>query len=332
MAFIGSGFAFASWAARIPQVRDRLELSSAQLGLVLLAIAAGSVLALPLAGPVVTRFGSRRTVAAMAVLFAAALALAALGHLAGVWPLVAGLFLLGLANGAWDVAMNVQGARVEQELGRSIMARFHAGWWDESPYLVTEYVATGSLAAALRGRPHPVPKALRLLVQLGEVVCYLHRQGVVHGNLKPTNVLLAAGGIPRLCDLGAVRADDAAGLAYAAPECVHDPSAEPRPHTDVYGLGVILYELMTGRPPFAGATAREVLDEVLYRDAAPPSGFNSEVMPALDTVCLRCLRKNPWRRFVRAYDLLIVLRELMDDAEGRAAPGPRRSRRLPPGL
>jgi len=128
VAFIGSGFAFASWAARIPQVRDRLDLSSAQLGLVLLAIAAGSVVALPLAGPVVTRLGSRRTVAAMAVLFAVALAVAALGHLAGVWPLVAGLFLLGLANGAWDVAMNVQGARVEQELSRSIMARFHAGW------------------------------------------------------------------------------------------------------------------------------------------------------------------------------------------------------------
>jgi MFS family permease len=86
------------------------------------------VVALPVAGTVVARFGSRRTVAAMAVLFAAALALAAIGHLAGVWPLVAGLFLLGLANGAWDVAMNVQGARVEQELGRSIMSRFHAGW------------------------------------------------------------------------------------------------------------------------------------------------------------------------------------------------------------
>jgi MFS family permease len=127
-AFIGSGFAFASWAARIPQVRDRLDLAPAELGLVLLAIAAGSVVALPLAGPVVTRFGSRRTVAAMAVVFAAALALAALGQLAGVLPLVIGLFVLGFANGAWDVAMNVQGALTEQHLGRSIMSRFHAGW------------------------------------------------------------------------------------------------------------------------------------------------------------------------------------------------------------
>src|SRR3954469_4697283 len=126
--FIASGIAFASWASRIPQVRDRLDLTPSGLGLVLLAIAAGSIIALPLAGPGVTRFGSRRTTAAMAVLFAAALALAALGQLAGVLPLVAGLFVLGFANGAWDVAMNVQGALTEQHLGRSIMSRFHAGW------------------------------------------------------------------------------------------------------------------------------------------------------------------------------------------------------------
>jgi fucose permease len=155
VAFIGSGFAFASWAARIPQVRDRLELSSAELGLVLLAIAAGTVLALPLAGAAFSRFGSRRTVVALAVLLAVALAVAALGHLAGVWPLVAGLFLLGLANGAWDVAMNVQGARVEQELGRSIMARFHAGW------------SCGTVAGALAGAlmvALAVPVAVHLTV------------------------------------------------------------------------------------------------------------------------------------------------------------------------
>jgi predicted MFS family arabinose efflux permease len=128
VAFIGSGFAFASWAARIPQVRDRLHLQPSELGLVLLAIAAGSVIALPLSGPVLTRLGSRRTVAAMALLLVAGLVIAALGYLSGVLPLVVGLFLIGFANGAWDVAMNVQGARVEQHLGRSIMSRFHAGF------------------------------------------------------------------------------------------------------------------------------------------------------------------------------------------------------------
>ncbi|MCW2862008.1 MAG: putative transporter [Actinoallomurus sp.] len=128
VAFIGSGFAFASWAARIPQVRDRLHLQPSELGLVLLAIAAGSVIALPLSGPVLTRLGSRRTVGVMSLFLAAGLGVAALGYLYGVVPLVAGLFLVGLGNGAWDVAMNVQGARVEQHLGRSIMSRFHAGF------------------------------------------------------------------------------------------------------------------------------------------------------------------------------------------------------------
>lgn len=127
-AFIGSGFAFANWAARIPQVRDGLHLDPAQLGYVLLAIAVGAVIALPLSGRIVHRLGSRRTVAAMAVLVGVGLEVAALGYLSGVAPLVVGLAIFGFGNGAWDVAMNVQGALVERNLGRSIMSRFHAGW------------------------------------------------------------------------------------------------------------------------------------------------------------------------------------------------------------
>jgi fucose permease len=128
VAFGGSGFAFASWAARIPQVKDHLHLDPSSLGLVLLAIAGGSVLALPLTGAIVTRCGSRRTVAAAAVLLGAALAVVAVGYRVGVGALVPGLFGLGLANGAWDVAMNVQGATVERHLGRAILPRFHAGY------------------------------------------------------------------------------------------------------------------------------------------------------------------------------------------------------------
>ena len=127
-AFIGAGFVFASWASRIPQVQDGLDLSPAELGLVLLALAAGAVIGLPLSGPVVHRWGSRRTVAAMAVLLGLGLAGAAAGYLVGVLPVVAGLFVLGFANGTWDVAMNVQGALVERHLGFSIMPRYHAGF------------------------------------------------------------------------------------------------------------------------------------------------------------------------------------------------------------
>jgi fucose permease len=139
IAFIGAGFAFASWAARIPQVRDRLHLDPSELGLVLLAIAGGSVISLPLSGPIVRRFGSRRTVELMALLLAAGLAVAGSGYLVGVWPVVVGLFVFGLANGAWDVSMNVHAAVVERHLGRSIMPRFHAGW------------SVGTVAGALIG-------------------------------------------------------------------------------------------------------------------------------------------------------------------------------------
>jgi predicted MFS family arabinose efflux permease len=128
IAFIGCGFAFASWASRLPQVRDGLHLTSSALGLVLLMLAAGSITALLLAGVIVSRFHSRRTVAAMAILMGVALVAVGLGYLLGVVPLVAGLFVFGFASGAWDVAMNVQGAAVERGLGRSIMPRFHAGY------------------------------------------------------------------------------------------------------------------------------------------------------------------------------------------------------------
>jgi MFS family permease len=128
VAFFSSGFAFASWASRIPQVKHTLRLDPGQLGLVLLSIAVGSVFALPLAGIVVTRMGPSRTIVAMSVVLATGMATAAVGLHQGVGLVVVGLFLLGFGNGTWDVAMNVEGAAVEQRLGRSVMSRFHAGW------------------------------------------------------------------------------------------------------------------------------------------------------------------------------------------------------------
>lgn len=139
VAFFGSGFGFASWASRIPQVRDILGVSPAELGIILLAIAIGSMIALPLAGLVVTRLGASRTVAVTAVTLGIGLAVVALGYSAGVLPIVVGLFLLGFANGTWDVAMNVQGAAVEKRLNVPLMPRFHAGF------------SVGTVAGALLG-------------------------------------------------------------------------------------------------------------------------------------------------------------------------------------
>ena len=128
LVFAVSGFGFASWASRIPQVKQHLDLDPSALGLLLLAIAAGSVVSLPLAGTIVARWGSRRTAMAMAMLSTVSLLTVAFGYLAGVAPVAAGLFGFGVSAGIWDVAMNVQGAAVERRLGRSIMSRFHAAW------------------------------------------------------------------------------------------------------------------------------------------------------------------------------------------------------------
>ena len=126
--FTLNGFAFASWVSRIPSARDALGLEPGRLGLVLLGLSAGSVLSLPLAGVVVSRYGPRVTVTVTSLLMAAGLAFVAVGTTVGVLPVVLGLFAMGLGQGSWDVAMNVEGAAVEQRLGRAIMPRFHAGF------------------------------------------------------------------------------------------------------------------------------------------------------------------------------------------------------------
>ena len=138
-AFVGSGFGFASWASRIPQIRDSVQATPSELGLILLSIAAGAVIAMPLAGLVVNRFGPARTVAVLSTLLSVGLVVLALGTPVGVLPVVLGLFLIGYGNGTWDVAMNVEGAAVEQRLGRTIMPRFHAGF------------SVGTVAGALGG-------------------------------------------------------------------------------------------------------------------------------------------------------------------------------------
>ena len=128
--FFLNGFAFATWASRIPSVRHDLDLRPANLGLLLLAASVGSVLALPMSGGSVQRFGARRVVVAATLVEGLGLVLAGVGAgaLSAVPVTAAGLFLVGLGTGTWDVAMNVEGAEVERRLNRSIMPRFHAAF------------------------------------------------------------------------------------------------------------------------------------------------------------------------------------------------------------
>jgi hypothetical protein len=126
--FFAMGFGFASWAARIPQVREGLDLGPGGLGLLLLSIAAGSLMSLPVAGAIVGLLGAARTISVMACVSAAGIFIAGLGSRVGVLPVAIGLFLLGAGNGGWLVAMNVEGTRIERRLGRVMLPRFHASY------------------------------------------------------------------------------------------------------------------------------------------------------------------------------------------------------------
>jgi serine/threonine protein kinase len=228
----------------------------------------------------------------------------------------------GCTREEWDTRLRRDAERWAALAHPQLVLVQQFGWWDGAPFVTREYVPQGSLADKIAGRPWSVRPALELVGQLAVIIAYVHRQGVVHGNLKPSNVLLAADGIPRLADLrlagglyqrawsSAVHA--AAGMAYLAPEFVVDPDAEPRPPADIYGLGCVLYELLTARPPFTGQDAAELLEEVRSREPIPPSHFNRDVKPPVDDICLRCLRKNRWHRHARAYDLSARLRSIAE--------------------
>jgi MFS family permease len=126
--FAGLGIAGSTWSSRLPQVRTQLHLDPASLGLLLLTIAVGGVIVLPLSGAVVTRIGPRRAITVVALVVSASLGVIALGYALSAPLLVAGLFLLGAATGFWDVAMTVHAAAVERQLGRPIMPRFFAAF------------------------------------------------------------------------------------------------------------------------------------------------------------------------------------------------------------
>ena len=145
--FAGLGVALASWAARIPQVKSQLGLTASELGFLLLSLAAGSLLALPMAGPLVVRLGARTALRAATALAGAGLVVVAVGSPGHTAVVVAGLAAMGVAAGVWDVSMNVEGALVERRAGRSIMSRFHA--WFGVGTVIGAILGVGMIAAGI---------------------------------------------------------------------------------------------------------------------------------------------------------------------------------------
>ena len=201
------------------------------------------------------------------------------------------------------------------------------------PYFAMEYVEGGSLAQRLAGTPLPPREAAALAATLAEAVEAAHRSGIVHRDLKPANVLLTAAGTPKIGDFGlARRLDGGAGAtltgtalgtpSYMAPEQARGETRAIGPAVDVYALGAILYETLTGRPPFRAETPSETVHQVIYQDPVPPSRLNARVPRDVETICLKCLEKEPARRYATAAALADDLRRARDGEPIRARPVP----------
>jgi serine/threonine protein kinase len=191
----------------------------------------------------------------------------------------------------------------------NVVQVFEIGEHQGQPFISLELCAGGGLDSRLAGTPMPAGEAAKLVRQLAGAVQAAHEAQVVHRDLKPANVLLTADGTPKITDFGLAKKLDEQGLtrtgavvgtaSYLAPEQASG-AKDVGPLADVYSLGAILYECLTGRPPFKAATMLDTLEQVVQQTPAPPRLLNPNVPEDLETVCLKCLEKEPHRRYASA--------------------------------
>ncbi len=203
--------------------------------------------------------------------------------------------------------------------------------WAGRPYFTMELIDGGSLAQRLTGTPQPARQSAALLATLAEAMHAAHQGGIIHRDLKPANILFTPDGTPKVTDFGlARRLEGGAGLtlsgvplgtpSYMAPEQARGQSRAVGPAVDVYALGAILYELLTGRPPFRAETPAETVQQVVDQEPVPPARLNAKVPRDLETVCLKCLQKEPQGRYASAAALAEDLRRFGEGRPIRARP------------
>ncbi len=229
-------------------------------------------------------------------------------------------------------------AEVIARLAHPNIVQIHeVGWMDShGPYLTLEYVEGGSLSRKLAQLPQPPRQAAEMSAVLARAVHFAHEQGILHRDLKPANVLLTKDGAPKITDFGLARflEREAASApdrptptgtvlgtpGYMAPEQASGVTRAPTAAVDVYALGAVLYEMLTGRPPFTGEGAGETLLRVMTEDPVPPRRLQVKTPADLETICLHCIRKNPRQRYPTAAALADDLQRFLDGRPIQARP------------
>ncbi len=204
---------------------------------------------------------------------------------------------------------------------------------DGRPYIALEFAEGGSLDRELAGQPLEPRRAAEMAETLARAVQYAHEKGVIHRDLKPANILRGKGGVLKVTDFGlAKQLEVSSGMtpsgavmgtpSYMAPEQAEGKVKQLGPPTDVYGLGAILYEMLTGRPPFRGVNLVDTLEQVRWVEPASPSQFVPRLHRDLTTICLKCLRKTPAQRYATAGELADDLRHWLNGETIVARPAP----------
>lgn len=193
----------------------------------------------------------------------------------------------------------------------NIVQIYEVGDEEGRPYFSLEYVDGASLDSKVRGTPLPPKDAARLMQQIAAAMEYAHAHGIIHRDLKPANVLLTADGVPKVTDFGlAKRLEDDSGHtrsgtvlgtpSYMPPEQAEGGASEAGPLADIYSMGAILYEMLTGRPPFRGSTVLETLEQVRTREPVAPTQLQPNIPRDLETIALKCLQKEAAKRYASA--------------------------------
>jgi serine/threonine-protein kinase len=194
----------------------------------------------------------------------------------------------------------------------NIVQIFEAGRVDGQSYFAMEYVAGQGLNAVARSEAIDPVRAATWMIAIARAVDYLHSRGIVHRDLKPSNILVDADGRPLVTDFGLIKMADSeltssqaiiGTPSYMSPEQAASKHDEVGPQSDVYSLGAILYELLTGRPPFLGASPLETLVDVLEGEPPAPHELRSAIPREIELVCLKALAKAPEHRYRSAEDL-----------------------------